>query len=1132
MPDFSPLPSAANNALLNLKFIAEDTTIYLSPPNNGLGKTGSAGTWTGLTWGSDDSGDGTLAKPFATLRRAWTEAQKYTITGNATLYIQFQKGIYGYTYDTGNTGSNPFPDNLYHPQGGNIVIQGDLNAIKQRYIYRVKDYSWDLSRVAYFGHTGTVNTWYAVHAGGDTAANYPLGNGNTAHGFSAEDEFGYVSVSNAFLHSSTIIGYNDALNGVASAKYTNTHGHNFGRHVYNHGLSYEDSQAILGLARIEGASSSAFDLALQFKWINLDGRINTYPNTTVNGKLPGGLGNGLTGYGTLGNNPCYPEPQYSQPNGFYGPTFGVSSSLATIDPYSSSSVGGVQFGIASGVSVGYPARNAGEVHVSDDAHLLTNFPVVIKTYSSGSITFNNGTNAQPIPLVIEGGTIKSIRNLMFVNGHVEGASYGAKSVCSGWDHQLNAVSASVTRYASNPGMIVQDGGSTSIRNLGFLGYGLSVNSPVCVYVNNGTLLSDMGFDASNYMEYSPGVHNVGSTFYYPKLGLLMNTPIFVSSHSAGIHVDGPNGVVDFTNGFRTSSKLSDSYCNQAVLMQSITPATNMLFSFNNAKMYMGPLDISYNSYTPGYTQLRLDIPQFSGSTLSNGLTAAFYVPEIFANTRGDRYKSVVGYKNQGGTRTAVLRAFNIIETTVDQKAASTGWTLGTWRNGAGTVVNERPVKNQSVIFHCQKLNTPAFDTIEAVRSWLNASAGNTLEFFAYSNNTEGTTLEYLGLGNGGIVLGCSGGTTLSCSTTALGTNKGTEFGLTLTNSSANGVGERFKDYVRLYGFGANNGHSILTSLGGKFYIAGNAIFRGRCYSQIVSSGGDSVVKSARGAISIRDFTHSGVLVQQKPAILALGGVHIKHPFGFGYGGWELGNDYGYGIYSRHGAYLSLGYNSDYHDPVVIGLPYSRRAHVNEAGQNMGFYNKGGTTELGINTANISIPFLLDHNTQSDWTAGTYISVIAAFDGGYYAESSDTTAIKYYFGYNSLASGCGALWHIWNTSQGQSNLFINTMTRGTFGLPTSGNGTQLMYNIPRGMTMWWIKGATGWVGGSGTPSTSNNLLYKSPVNFGGAGSIDQNLIPSANQIASAFTANPPGYSGPALYRGTQTVLNAYYSSGGG
>jgi len=31
MPDFSPLPSAANNSLLNLKVIAEDTTIYIAP---------------------------------------------------------------------------------------------------------------------------------------------------------------------------------------------------------------------------------------------------------------------------------------------------------------------------------------------------------------------------------------------------------------------------------------------------------------------------------------------------------------------------------------------------------------------------------------------------------------------------------------------------------------------------------------------------------------------------------------------------------------------------------------------------------------------------------------------------------------------------------------------------------------------------------------------------------------------------------------------------------------------------------------------------------------------------------------------------------------------------------------------
>ena len=81
-----PIPSVPN-----LRAIDTDTYIYISPPNNGLGKTGSAGSWTGFTWGNDTSGDGTLAKPFATLKKAWEAAQEYLIQGNATLYIQFQK---------------------------------------------------------------------------------------------------------------------------------------------------------------------------------------------------------------------------------------------------------------------------------------------------------------------------------------------------------------------------------------------------------------------------------------------------------------------------------------------------------------------------------------------------------------------------------------------------------------------------------------------------------------------------------------------------------------------------------------------------------------------------------------------------------------------------------------------------------------------------------------------------------------------------------------------------------------------------------------------------------------------------------------------------------------------------------
>ena len=147
MPDFSPLPSPSNNPLQNLKVIAQDTTIYIAPGWLGsAGKTGSAGSWTGQTLGNDSTGDGTLSKPFATLKKAWETAQQSVISGNATLTIQFQKGIYD--LNGGTTHDNFFPDNLYHPQGGNIIIQGDPVAVKQKYLWRVADYSWDLGKIS------------------------------------------------------------------------------------------------------------------------------------------------------------------------------------------------------------------------------------------------------------------------------------------------------------------------------------------------------------------------------------------------------------------------------------------------------------------------------------------------------------------------------------------------------------------------------------------------------------------------------------------------------------------------------------------------------------------------------------------------------------------------------------------------------------------------------------------------------------------------------------------------------------------------------------------------------------------------------------------------------------------------
>ena len=182
---YSPLPFPSNTALENLKVIAQDTTIYIAPGWTGsAGKTGSAGTWTGQTLGNDSTGDGTVGKPFATLAKAWTEAQKYVITGNATLYVQFQKGIYD--LNGGTTHDAFFPDNLYHPQGGNIIIQGDPAAVKQKYLWQVANYSWDLSDASHWGHTGDVYLWNT---------------GGTAHGFTGEDEGGYVAISNVSLGS-------------------------------------------------------------------------------------------------------------------------------------------------------------------------------------------------------------------------------------------------------------------------------------------------------------------------------------------------------------------------------------------------------------------------------------------------------------------------------------------------------------------------------------------------------------------------------------------------------------------------------------------------------------------------------------------------------------------------------------------------------------------------------------------------------------------------------------------------------------------------------------------------------------------------------------------------------------------
>ena len=230
---YSHLPFPSNASLEQLKVIASGTsvTIYVAPSgldsNSGLSST----------------------TPVFSLTKAWSLAQQYNITGNGQLYITFAGGTYAYS-------DAEVPDNLYHPQGGNIIIQGDPTAVKQRYLYRVQNYSWDISRISYHGHTGTVNLT-TCNAAGHT------------HGYTAADNNGWVAISNPCLSSagSPDLTYYDNVTGVwyKGLDARSTRSALYGDMFFNNGFSYENANGIYGLAQIANASGSSADLQLIFK---------------------------------------------------------------------------------------------------------------------------------------------------------------------------------------------------------------------------------------------------------------------------------------------------------------------------------------------------------------------------------------------------------------------------------------------------------------------------------------------------------------------------------------------------------------------------------------------------------------------------------------------------------------------------------------------------------------------------------------------------------------------------------------------------------------------------------------------------------------------------------------------------
>lgn len=410
-----PYSALPNPAYPQTNFISSDTTIY-------VGATGSDG-YDGLT----------PSTPFATFKKAWETAQTYTIVGAAVLYIQFQKGIYSVTNH-----SAFFPTDLYHPQGGNIIIQGDPTAIKERYLWKVGSYNWDLAPMSFYGHTGEVNLWSSA-----------LG---VTHGFTGEDVGGYVAIVNQTISKGSY-GVPNFGDGVTDTKWDRNY---VLRHAFNHGYPYEEGDGILGLAKIVSATAAGQTLGLAFRNINMDTRlvgfIGTNANSTdhPNGKITGGLRNTNNTWCGVANN--YPEAQYSEPIGYYG------------NPGWSAGAG----------TTAFPAQPSGLTYISDDVISVVNYPVIIR--SSGAAT------SSPIQMITPGARIRAIRNLMFVRAEYDGATYGSQPLVNGLARTNLANSVGLTDTDS-PAISLFGNVETSIRHIGVLGYptGLQVTKGAKVY---------------------------------------------------------------------------------------------------------------------------------------------------------------------------------------------------------------------------------------------------------------------------------------------------------------------------------------------------------------------------------------------------------------------------------------------------------------------------------------------------------------------------------------------------------------------------------------------------------------------------------------------------------------------------
>ena len=503
----SALPYPSNPSLEQLKVLATDSVIYLAPSGN------------------DGTGDGSLAKPYLTLQKCMDVARTYTIVGSATLYIRFLRGEYTITQNV----------DLYHPQGGNLIIEGDPAEFKQRYLWQVENYTWNIDSFAGGGHTGSIRLFDGLTA---TAG------GVTMHGFTSADQGMYFTITNAVLDT-PMYGYAES-NGINNTNYRESAysvlyaGDNF----FNHGVSYEDSLAVLGIGRIIGATTSNTVLQVQFQNPNIDTRC---PGLIWGGGNAG-VNNTITWGGIASN---YPEPQYSQPNGYYGPT---NAQQASPYPWKSSAQGTVLYPVNPGVS-----------HNTLDAYLLSTYPVVIRI-SAGFGVVGGGNASVTGVLFLKNGTLKALRNLFFASNAEPfvGTNGTTGSV-------LNTSQGLVSAFgSSNNGTgIYFENAKVAIRHLGFYGMNTAVsghNSIITAYWDKmgatGTLHNGAAYAIQNSLDNSPvicttqvtrGIVAKNCTIDFTS-GAALNNELVFDSRQSGCYISSTARGVELTGtDFRAHS---------------------------------------------------------------------------------------------------------------------------------------------------------------------------------------------------------------------------------------------------------------------------------------------------------------------------------------------------------------------------------------------------------------------------------------------------------------------------------------------------------------------------------------------------------------------------------------------------